>query len=178
MSSQLVTSNGHDLFAMALETQELPSKNQFSPNFTVSSQLVTPNGHDLFAMALETQDLPSQNQFSPNMFKLAKCNTRPSRSKPVQSQCVQTCQVQKDNVVSSKAAVTQTRTPSHLHTTVVHSPCVSIQHLLRFRWKRFNVGKKVFFLFATTGSHLQPKGCTSSRHDLRHPNPNVIIVAR
>ena len=95
MSSQLVTSNGHDLFAMALETQELPSKNQFSPNFTVSSQLVTPNGHDLFAMALETQDLPSQNQFSPNVFKLAKCNTRPSRSKPVQSQCVQTCQVQK-----------------------------------------------------------------------------------
>ena len=44
----------------------------------VSSQLVTPNGHDLFDMALE--------------------NTRPSRSKPVQSQCVQTSQVQKDNV--------------------------------------------------------------------------------
>ena len=58
---------------MALETQDLPSQNQFSPNFTVSSQLVTPNGHDLFAMALETQDLPGQNQFSPNVFKLPKC---------------------------------------------------------------------------------------------------------
>ena len=29
-----------------------------------------------------------------------------------------------------------------------------------------------------TGSHLKPKGCTSSRRDLRHPNPNVIIFAR
>ena len=31
-SSQLVTPNGHDLFAMALETQDLPSQNQFGPN--------------------------------------------------------------------------------------------------------------------------------------------------
>ena len=39
VSSQLVSPNGYDLFAMALETQELPSKNQFSPSVSIQHLL-------------------------------------------------------------------------------------------------------------------------------------------
>ena len=38
VSSQLVTANGHDLFAMALQTPDLPGQNQLSPKvFTILS---------------------------------------------------------------------------------------------------------------------------------------------